>query len=64
MDGQYHYQVTETKVVSKDAVEVMAPTADYRATLITCTGDFIPLTRDYTHRLIVIAQLSTGERIP
>ena len=58
MDRTYGYTVTESTIVPKDAVEVMAPTRDYRLTLITCTGTFYPATRDYSHRLVVIGSLN------
>lgn len=57
MDRTYQYRVVEKRVVPASAVEVLAPTADSRATLITCTGTFYPLTRDYSDRLIVTALL-------
>lgn len=57
MDLTYVYVVTGSKVVPQDAVEVMAPTPDSRLTLITCTGTFYPATRNYSHRLVVVATL-------
>jgi len=55
MERTYRYTVSETKVVPEDDVAVMAPTRDSRLTLITCTGEFYPATRDYSHRLVVTA---------
>ena len=57
MEETYAYAVTDKRVVGREDVAVMAPTDDSRLTLITCSGDFIPATRDYTHRLIVVANL-------
>jgi sortase (surface protein transpeptidase) len=57
MERTYTYRVSDTRVVPASAVEVMAPTTDSRATLITCTGTFFPLTREYSHRLVVTALL-------
>ncbi len=49
------YRVIETKVVRNTDVEVLKPTPEPRITLITCTGTWDLATRDYTHRLIVVA---------
>lgn len=49
------YRVAEVKVVENTDVEVLRQTADPRVTLITCTGTWDISTRDYTHRLIVVA---------
>lgn len=49
--GTFRYRVTETKVVEPHQVEVMAPTDEPVATLITCVPDWV-----YTHRLIVVAK--------
>jgi sortase (surface protein transpeptidase) len=38
---------------------VIQPTGDERLTLITCTGTFLPLQRDYDKRLVVIASRHT-----
>ena len=57
MEKSYRYLVRESTVVPREAVEVLAPTRDYRLTLITCTGEFYPATRDYSHRLVVTAML-------
>ena len=51
-ERQYLYRVVSTKVVTPDAVDVMAPTPEATATLITC----IPL-GVYDHRLVVTARL-------
>lgn len=57
LDRTYRYIVKSTQEVPKEAVEVMAPTSDRRLTLITCVGTFYPDTRDYSHRLVVVASL-------
>ena len=56
-DGLWRYRVSEIAQVPYDDVAVMAPTADTRITLITCTGDWDVRLHQYTLRLIVIAQL-------
>ncbi len=54
--GSTSYTVTETKVVKNDDLSVIAPTREPFLTLITCTGAWNPLTRDYAERLIVVAK--------
>ncbi|MGQ9676307.1 MAG: sortase [Chloroflexota bacterium] len=49
------YRVTEVKVVENTDVEVLRQTADPRITLITCAGTWDISTRDYSHRLVVVA---------
>lgn len=56
-DRQFNYQVTEVKVVSRTDVSVVAPTERPTVTLITCTGTWLPLISDYSHRLVVRAEL-------
>ena len=53
--GRFRYEVTETKVVSPRASEVLNPTDDNRLTLTTCNPRF-----SAKERLIVVARL-TGE---
>jgi len=54
----YRYRVVETKVVPQTAVDVLAPSRDEQITLLTCTGTFFPLTRDYSDRLVVVGRLN------
>ena len=61
-DEAFQYRVTEIKVVRNDDLSVVEPTMDPTLTLITCTGTFDVLTRDYDHRLIVIAKPSEEQR--
>ncbi len=65
-EGIWQYRVSETKTVRNDDLSVMAPTADYRITLITCAGTFNVIERQYSHRLIIVAQLVNvgGPRLP
>jgi LPXTG-site transpeptidase (sortase) family protein len=60
VDRVYRYRAAESKVVPAGDVSVLAPTGDYRLTLITCTGTFYPRTRSYSHRIIVTAYLVTS----
>jgi sortase A len=51
----YTYVVVDTKIVQPTAVEVMAPTTQATATLISC----YPYLKDNL-RIVVIARLQTG----
>lgn len=57
--GEVAYRVAGRNVVPNNDLSVVRPTEREEVTLITCTGTFNPLTRDYTHRLVV-----WGERAP
>ena len=59
-DVTYTYEVTESKVVARSAVEVAYPTPDARLTLITCTGWDDNL-NDYADRIIVVAMPIPGQ---
>ncbi|MFN8521895.1 MAG: class F sortase [Chloroflexota bacterium] len=63
-DGIFTYTVRELRLVSPDAIDVMAPTPDATLTLITCGGEFDPRTRQFSDRLIVIAKLVDWARRP
>jgi LPXTG-site transpeptidase (sortase) family protein len=52
----YQFVVSETLVLPEADVSPTEPSAQPRLTLMTCTGDFNPLTRDYADRLWVIAE--------
>lgn len=54
---QFEYEVTEKRIVKPDAVEVTFPSVEPKVTLITCTGDWDPIKRDYTQRLIIFGKL-------
>jgi LPXTG-site transpeptidase (sortase) family protein len=62
-DSHFTYRIEEIKVVSPDAVEVMAPSEDARLTVITCTGAFDQRTRTFSDRLVVVGKLVGGERL-
>ena len=57
-NARFTYIVKDLKLVEPTAVEVMAPTQEPRLTLITCGGEFDPRTRQFSHRLIVTAELA------
>jgi sortase A len=57
-DQQFTYRISDIRVVSNTDLSVVAPTSSPTVALITCTGTFDYLTRDYTQRLIVIATRS------
>ena len=52
LQGRFEYRVTETKVVSPSAIEVLDASADDRLTLTTCNPRF-----SAAQRLIVVASL-------
>ncbi len=54
------YTVTKIDVVPNNDVEIVRPSGDERLTLITCTGRWLPLQRDYDSRLVVIANRKTS----
>jgi LPXTG-site transpeptidase (sortase) family protein len=61
--ARFTYEIVEIKLVSPDAVEVMAPTEDARLTLITCGGTFDPKTRSFSDRLVVVGSLVGAEKL-
>jgi LPXTG-site transpeptidase (sortase) family protein len=52
----YSFVVSETEVLPQDDTSPTMPTASARLTLMTCTGDWDPLTQNYPDRLWVIAE--------
>jgi LPXTG-site transpeptidase (sortase) family protein len=52
----YDFVVTQTEVLPSDDLSPTLPTSTPRLTLMTCTGDFNPLTREYADRLWVVAE--------
>jgi LPXTG-site transpeptidase (sortase) family protein len=50
-----NYAVSFIEIVPNDDISVVLPTSQERLTLITCTGTFLPLQRDYDKRLVVVA---------
>jgi LPXTG-site transpeptidase (sortase) family protein len=61
--SRFSYTISEIKLVSPSAVDVLAPSDDARITVITCGGSFDPRTRTFSDRLIVVGQLVGGERL-
>lgn len=61
-EGIWRYKVREIKTVPNDDLSVMAKTEEEVVTLITCTGTFDPAERQYTHRLVVVAEPTGGDR--
>lgn len=55
-DRQFDYRVVEVKAVPRTDVSVVGPTERPTVTLITCTGTWLPLISDYSHRLVVRAE--------
>lgn len=59
---------TKVKVSDRKAVQVMSPTAEDMLTLITCAGTFVPnadnpLGGDFSHRIVVRAQLQPAPSV-
>jgi hypothetical protein len=52
----YQFVVTERAVRPEDDTSPVEATDSPRLTLMTCAGDWNPLTRDYTERLWVVAE--------
>ena len=53
--GDLTYQVSEKVIVKNDDLSVIRDFGDQRITLITCTGTWLPLVRDFNQRLIIFA---------
>lgn len=53
---EYRFVVSEIAVLPNDDLGPLQPTRTPRLTLMTCTGQWNPVTRDYSHRLWVIAE--------
>ncbi len=52
---EFRYIVRDSRLVLPTELTVVAPTTEERLTLITCGGTFNFLTREYSHRLVVVA---------
>ena len=63
--GKFEYEITAKRIVKPDNVDVTFPTDHATVTLITCTGDWDPISRDYTQRLVMVGKLIAvnGDRI-
>jgi LPXTG-site transpeptidase (sortase) family protein len=52
---EFRYRVTHKLTVKNDDMSVIQNAGDERITLITCTGTWLPLRRDFSHRLVIVA---------
>lgn len=52
---EFRYRVAEKRIVKNNDISVVQPTQVETLTLITCYGTWLPATRDYDRRLVVIA---------
>jgi hypothetical protein len=52
----YHFIVSETMVLPNDNGLPIEPGDSPRLTLMTCSGEWNPITHDYSHRLWVVAE--------
>lgn len=50
------YVVSKVEVVKNNDLSVVQPTPRDELTLITCTGTWLPLQRDFNQRLVVVAR--------
>jgi LPXTG-site transpeptidase (sortase) family protein len=57
----YTFVVSQTQVLPEDDASPTVPTSSPRLTLMTCAGDWDPITRDYPERLWVIAEPEYGQ---
>ena len=62
--GRFVYTVRDLKLVPPTAVDVLAATREPILTLVTCAGEFNPATRQFSERLVVVAELSDWARHP
>lgn len=53
------YVVERVETVANNDMQVVAPTSSEILTLITCSGTWLPLQRDYNQRTVVIAKRAT-----
>jgi sortase (surface protein transpeptidase) len=58
----YNFVVTDKQQLPEDDLSPTEPTRAPRLTLMTCAGDWNPLTQDYSDRLWVIAQPSNQKQ--
>jgi len=54
--AEFDYVVAGKLTVKNDDLSVVAPTPEETLTLITCTGNWLPLQRDFDQRLVVVAR--------
>lgn len=57
-DRVFRYRVTEILRVTREDASVLDNTAAPTLTLITCTGTWLPELKDFSHRLVVRAELA------
>lgn len=57
------YIVDTTQIVDESAVEVLAPTPDSVVTLITCAGEWNPVTKSFSERLVVRGHYAAVEDV-
>jgi sortase A len=59
--GEFTYRVADIRLVKPWEIDVLAPSAEPRLTLVTCAGQFDLRTRTFSERLVVVGDLVTGE---
>lgn len=60
-DAVFTYSVNRVRLVRPTQIDVMDPTADATLTIITCGGDWLTDSQDYSHRLVVSAKLKSAK---
>jgi LPXTG-site transpeptidase (sortase) family protein len=61
-ERRFIYRVVDVRAVARDDVAVVRSTDEASVTLITCTGLWLPVVSDYAERLVVRAELLSGNR--
>jgi len=56
-DAVYLYRVERVQIVAREQVDIVKSRGEPTVTLITCTGTWIPLVKDYDRRAVVVARL-------
>jgi LPXTG-site transpeptidase (sortase) family protein len=56
-EQRFAYRVVEVRTVERTDLSVVSPTPSASLTLMTCTGVWLPVVADYSHRLVVRAEL-------
>jgi LPXTG-site transpeptidase (sortase) family protein len=57
---RFTYVVVEVRIVPRTDVAVLAPTGSATLSLITCTGTWLPALQEFSHRLVVRAELASA----
>ncbi|MHB1132237.1 MAG: sortase [Chloroflexota bacterium] len=64
VNRELRYVVRQLRTVKANDTSVVAPQGRETLTLVTCTGAWDPVKRDYSHRLIAVATLAPAAEEP